>query len=45
MTKRLLIQLARQFEFLRFATDGLSFVLAHMRRCARSQSGLSGSEA
>jgi phage shock protein E len=41
MTKRLLIQLARQFEFLRFATDGLPFFLAHMRRCERSQSGSS----
>jgi phage shock protein E len=28
----------RQFAFFRFATHGLSFVLAHVRRCERSQS-------
>jgi len=38
MTKRLLIQLVRQFAFFRFATHGLSFVLAHVRGCERSQS-------
>ena len=38
MTKRLLIQLARQFDFFRLATNGLSFILPHVRRCKRSQS-------
>jgi hypothetical protein len=38
MTKRLLIQLVRQFDFFRFATHGFSFVLAHVGRCERSRS-------
>jgi rhodanese-related sulfurtransferase len=38
MTKCLLIQLARQFDFFRFAIHWFSFVLAHVGRCERSRS-------
>jgi rhodanese-related sulfurtransferase len=37
-TQRLLIHLARQFDFFRFAIHGLAFALPHIRRCGRSQS-------
>jgi len=37
-TKRPLSRFARQLDFLRFATDGVSLVLAHFRRRERAQS-------